>query len=419
MTKKIILITGILVIIGAAIFLVFNSKNQDLNEGGGAGFSFTDYIPFFGDKDTEIPNNENGEDLGLENDNENLYPDNSNENEIIPRIRKISNEPVAGSVIFDVGSSSIVRFIEKGTGNVYEARSDTTKVTRLTNTTIPKIVRAFWLPDGSGFLAQTLQPENELIETSFVKLEKNIEISTSTEDLTPFNTTISKLPTGIREIAIKSDGSKIFYYVKKGSGSEWFISNPDGTKNESLLVNPLSEWLPIKWVGDTLYLQTKTSSNLNSSVYNFNFSNKTLKKGAIEALGLSVNFKDDGSFVLFSSKSSVYTNDTKTSSTTKLNIATLADKCVWSKSKIPDVYCAEPEDLPKGNYPDVWYKGLILTKDVIKKYNAASDMYYEVLNLSTETREQIDVSDISISSKETNISFRNKIDGYLWMLRVE
>ena len=101
-------------------------------------------------------------------------------------------------------------------------------IQRLTNTTIPKIIRAFWLPNGSGFLAQTLIAENEVVETSFVKLNKNSTSSTN-ESLTPFGTTIGKLPTGVKEIAIKPDGAKIFYYTINGSYSDWFISNPDGT----------------------------------------------------------------------------------------------------------------------------------------------------------------------------------------------
>ena len=176
--------------------------------------------------------------------------------EELPRLRKISSEPVAGAAVFNIGTTSIVRFVEKGTGNVYEVKSDSLAVQRLTNTTIPKIVRAFWLPNATGFLAQTLMPESEIIETNFVKLNKNEIVG---ENLTPFNTTISKLPTGIKEISINPSGSKIFYYTANWS-SNWFISNPDGTESSLVMSHPLTEWLP-KWVTpDRVVMQTKGSS---------------------------------------------------------------------------------------------------------------------------------------------------------------
>ena len=51
MTKKILLIIGILAVIGVALFLVFGSKPQTAGEEGG-GFSIRDYLPFGNSIDT-------------------------------------------------------------------------------------------------------------------------------------------------------------------------------------------------------------------------------------------------------------------------------------------------------------------------------------------------------------------------------
>jgi hypothetical protein len=390
MSKKILLIIGILVIVGIAVFLIFTS-GPALGPGESrVGFSIRDYLPF-GNSGSETVSTTTQTISAEENASNTATSGSGTLSTGTPRLRKLSSEPVAGAVVFNPpaggGTTSIVRFVEKGTGNVYEARSDSLAIERLTNTTIPKIIRAFWLPNGSGFLAQTLDSESQIIETSFVKLNKNAASSTS-ETLTPFSTTIGKLPTDIKEITIKPDGSKIFYYTISGSYSNWFTANPDGTSATLVATHPLTEWMP-KWTsGNTVIMQTKESSEVVSYNYSFDVSTRILKKiGAVET-GISSQ-----------------TN-------------TLIEKCVQTKDKGTVFYCAVPNYLPDGNYPDVWYKGLVSTEDFIEKIDISNDIFYTTANLSSLSGEKIDVVDPELSPDESHLIFRNKIDGYLWMLRI-
>lgn len=417
MSKKILLITGILVIVGIAAFFIFNSK-PTIEEDGKVGFSFREFLPFGKGDDT-------GEGSGNIRDTmENEAGDTTTAgtvNQPVPRLRKISSEPVAGAVIFNTGTTSVVRFVEKGTGNVYEARSDSNQIQRLTNTTIPKIVRALWLPDGSGFLAQTLMDESEIIETSFVKLNKN-QASSTVESLTPYSTTIGKLPTDIKEITIKPDGSKIFYYTVSNSISNWYVSNPDGTNSTLVSSNPLTEWLP-KWIsGNIVMMQNKASYASVGFTYLFDTSAKTIKKVGVEIVGISANPNIDGSLSLASSGGSepqLFLVDNKKTNSTKLAANGLADKCVWLKKEKMMVYCAISNQIPKANYPDDWYKGIIYTEDSIKKIDVANDIYYNIDYISEESDQKIDVVDLNISPDDSHLIFRNKIDGFLWMLRIE
>ncbi len=415
--KKILIIIGILAILGAVAFFILNSTPEGTEGESRIGFSIRNYLPF-GKSDEPDPNNnpnQTTDDPNQTGDIPNLDDQN------IPRLRKISSEPVAGAVIFNTGTTSIVRFVEKGTGNIYEAKSDTTNITRLTNTTIPKIIRAFWLPNGSGLLAQTLPPENEIIETSFIKLTKNTATSSSEENLTPFNVTIGKLPTDIKEISIKPDSSKIFYYVINGSHSDWYVSNPDGTNSDSVASNALTEWLP-KWLsGNKISMQTKSSSASLGYSYIFDVSNGSLKKVGSSLLGISVNLKNDGSKSLISSGGSfpeLYIQDNNDNSSRKMLVKTLAEKCLWS-GEDNLIYCAVPEQIPNGNYPDVWYKGLVSTEDFIGKFDTDNDIYYKTADLTSLSEQKIDAVDMSISPDQTHLIFKNKIDGFLWMLRIE
>ena len=417
MTKKILLIIGILIIVGVAAFLIFSSRAPLAPGQSRVGFSISNFLPFgnSGNSGTTTATTENGANQGGGNFAS------TTANQPIPRLRKISNEPIAGAVIFDTGTTSIVRFEEKGTGNVYEARSDSNNITRLTNTTIPKIIRAFWLPDASGFLAQTLLDSSEVIETSFVKLNKNTA-STSAESLTPFSVTIGKLPTGIKEIAVKPDSTKIFYYTISNGFSSWYVSNPDGTKSNLVESFPLTEWIP-QWIsGNQVIMQNKASYDVISFSYSFDVSSKILKKIGLGMVGLSVNPNSDGSLSLASSGGSfpqLSLIDNKNVTSTNIQAFTLAEKCVWTKDKSPTVYCAIPNQTPPGNYPDIWYQGLVSTDDFISKIDLSGNTFYNVSNLSSESGEKIDVENLSLSPDGAYLIFKNKIDGYLWMLRIE
>jgi len=415
MSKKILLIIGILAIVGVAVFLIFTSKPQT-NGDSRVGFSIREFLPFGKSDSVDTSGLVTDTDSDITTDTTPAV----NTNKPIPRLRKISSEPVAGAVVFNIGTTSVVRFVEKGTGNVYEVTSDSLVIKRLTNTTIPKIVRAFWLPDASGFLAQTLMETNEIIETNFVKLNKNV-LSSTNEILTSLNTTISKLPTNIKEIAVSPNGSKIFYYTAPNS-SNWFISNPDGTDSSLVMSHPLTEWLP-KWVTtNQIMMQNKSSSNSIGFNYIFNTQNKVLKKIGFGIVGLSSNPNSNGSLNLASiggTSPQLLLIDNNNTTLQKISAKTLADKCVWTEKETPTAYCAIPTQLPSGSYPDVWYQGLVSTEDIISKIDLVNDIYYNTIDLSTESDEKIDVVDIELSPDETHLIFRNKIDGYLWMLRVE
>lgn len=411
MSKKILLIVGIILILAVAAFFIFRGQPQNGEEG--FGFSFGDFLPFGSSGNI-------GSEAVVDTTPKKEEKPNQAVSGVVPKLRKISSGPVAGAAIFNIGSTTYVRFVEKGTGNVYEARSDSSEVKRLTNTTIPKIIRAFWLGDGSGFLAQTLVPDTEIIETTFVKLGKNTATS-STESLTPFTTTLSKLPTGIAELSIRPDGTKIFYYTLSQNGSNWYTSNPDGTGATLVNNHPLSEWLPA-WVSNNLItMQTKASIGVTSHLYHFDPTTKILKKTGAQATGLSTKPKDSNITLLSRGGSipSLFVWNSKENKTTDSTRSGLAEKCVWSAKESVSVYCGIPENLDQATYPDSWYKGLANTEDSIRKIDLNNLTDYTISYLSDESGQRIDVIDLQISKDETQLVFKNKIDGYLWLLRIE
>lgn len=422
MSKKIILIIGIVIVIGLAIFWVTSIQSRTSPGGDSAvGFSIRDFMPFGSSNNNSDLNNSNNQtggqtDLGNNPDNQ----ETNSKDLIIAKLRKISNEPVAGAVIFNSGTTSVVRFVEKGTGNVYEASSNSNSVTRLTNTTIPKIVRAFWLNDGSGFLAQTIDSTQSVVETSFVRISKPVN-NLGSENLTPYTTTISKLQTDIEELIINEKNNKILYYIINQNGSVWYVSNPDGTERQMILSHPLTEWSPKIFSDNTAIAQTKSSASSLDYVFLIDIKTKTLRRVGSASPGLSVLPNYSLSPYLISEGGSslgLYITDEETWRKFNTNMRTLADKCVWTKNKPIAVFCGVPENLDVATYPDDWYKGKVSTRDSILKIDYINGVYSNISDLSSESNQRIDVYEPKISNDDSHLIFKNKIDGFLWLLRL-
>lgn len=410
-----------LVIAVAGLFFLSGKQSGGAPDSS-IGFSFKNFFPFGNSSPNSNTEQYTASSTAGENGATNTnsasstsYTTQSNNTSSIPRLRKISREPVAGSIVWNTGSTSVVRFVEKGTGNVYEAKSDSLMVERLTNTTLPKIIKAFWLPNASGFLAQSIETNSEIIDTSFVNLKR-------TGSSTPaYNTAISKLPTGIQEIAISPDGKKIFYYTYSGTGSDWFISNPDGTNATNIYSSPLKEWL-ISWIApDKIFLQTKPSGETLSFAYFFNPNTKSLTSFG-SGLGLKVNVQNSKNLFIASlggGGEKAYLLDSKTGSPEPLDINTFSDKCAWAPNSTSIIYCAIPKGWSVGTYPDDWYKGVVSTEDYLEQINTQNNIYFINTDFSKESGQKIDVTNLQISPNGKSAIFTNKIDGFLWLLNLQ
>ncbi|HVY54354.1 MAG TPA: hypothetical protein VHC46_01210, partial [Thermodesulfobacteriota bacterium] len=81
------------------------------------------------------------------------------------RLRRISTVPTAGAVAFDVGSSTIIRYVERATGHVIETGSDSSSSDQISNITIPKIREALWATNGQNVVLRYLKDNEGTIRT--------------------------------------------------------------------------------------------------------------------------------------------------------------------------------------------------------------------------------------------------------------
>jgi hypothetical protein len=342
------------------------------------------------------------EDGGLQTEEEGLAA-------VLPSLRKISSAPVAGAIVFNRNGEAVTRYIERGTGHLYEALG-LAGSERISNTTIPKIYEAVWSNTGKDVLIRYIK-DDSAIETFAIR------VATSSSD-TGSSLQGTFFPRSTASFALNPAGDKLFYVTTDDRGATGFISKLDGRGKTAIWTSPLKEWV-VSWpVENTIALTTKPSALANGFLYFLNPTSGSVERVLGEVRGLTTLVSPDRSQVLYSesrdSSLALYLFDLKTGASKSLPLGTLAEKCVWATAN--SVYCASPKNLEEGDYPDVWYQGLVGFSDTIWKLDLSSGNARIENTLSDESGEEIDVLNPVMDRNGTTLLFMNKNDLSLWAL---
>src|SRR3989338_9438641 len=130
-----------------------------------------------------------------------------------PLLKELSNRPVAGAVSIDRDHNVFARYLEKATGNVYEASPIKNDETRITNTTIPKIEEAFFSRNGSAFIARYLKDDTDIIESYYAAIKPKPDIPDENELQGVY------LTENIKSLVTAPDRDSIFYLLSHTGGS--------------------------------------------------------------------------------------------------------------------------------------------------------------------------------------------------------
>ena len=109
---------------------------------------------------------------------------------------------------------------------------------------------------------------------------------------------------------------------------------------------------------------------------------------------------------------------TKTSSLFPLK--TLPEKCVWGGVAKEILYCAVPATPNKGEYPDIWYQGIESFNDELWSINTTTGQTEIVADKETFSENGgVDATKLQLSPKEDYLSFINKKDLTLWLIKIK
>lgn len=392
-------------------FFVRTDKASDTNTET-TGSIYSDLFPF-GKKPAETETGKSGGDLvTTPNDQQNQTIDlggvRSSE-EVLPRLRQISTVPTAGAVTFNVGSTTIIRYIERATGHINETKSDSLTVKKISNTTIPKIHEALWSGDGSKLLIRYVKDDSSTIRTFYAKIATTSRPEQAIEGIF--------LSDDIREISVS--GSKIFYMTETGSGSQGILANFDGSAKTSVFNSSFSDWRSYLSSLTGAIIFPRPSGIAQGSAYILNTASGSYSKIAGDLLGLVALGNADNSRVLLSAtvnrSLTTLVFDSKTNKNESVSIQTIVDKCAWSTKNKNTVFCAVPRSLPNGIYPDDWYKGKVSFDDSLWKIDVASGETENLFDPELEVGISMDIFKLSLDKEENVLLFTNKKDMTVWL----
>jgi hypothetical protein len=335
---------------------------------------------------------------------------------VIPRLRQITTTPVAGYDFVDTPQGQVIWYVDRANGNVIQTSTSTLAVTRITNTTIPKVYQAYIGKGGSTVILQMLSDSGESIQTFLASPKTKISTTTSSDNVKDLVGTF--LGDNINFLSLAPTKDKLFGILDNGGGSVYTLTG----KPTNILSSPLKKWIP-QWVNDsTILITSAPAAQTQNLSYFLNSKTGALSKILGPKNGLVALASSDASHVLFSENKadslSFGSLDVKSGTETVIPQQTIPDKCVWSKINVNLAYCAFPKNIPTALYPDDWYQGKVLFDDTIGSVNTNTFQTDTYSDLQKDSGVQIDATNLVLSKDEKYIMFTNKRDLTLWILQL-
>lgn len=271
------------------------------------------------------------------------------------KLLQISDAPVAGFVAFSPkkDAPTIIRYVDRATGHIYDVNPFTLEKTKVTNNTIPKIIEAYFKNDGSAVLLRSIT-NNDTIQN--ISLTLNAPRASSTDSL--YTVTATGLRGNMGDVWVGPNNSLAYSLIDDNSIS---TSNFDGTKATRLFSSIFTDWRVRFDNLSNIVLVTKASANISGFAYNLSTKTGSLSKliGPLNALTI-IESPDNKRFAYSynSNGQTIFASQTiPAEETTSTLPATFADKCVWSLKSPDFLYCGVPTEIGPVE-PDNWYRGV-------------------------------------------------------------
>jgi hypothetical protein len=352
----------------------------------------------------------------------------------LPILRQLYATPVGGIGASSTASTSLVRFIDRGTGHVYEAPADSAVVSKISNTMLSRVYESYWNAAANAFVLRYLKADSDAVTTFYAELQSVASVSTSTKSSTSTPTapaTIATtqyelhgkyLSTNITNIAVSPKHDKIFEFTTESGQGTGYISTFNESSKLEVFDTPLTQ-VNTEWPEDnTLAITTKGSATTPGFLYFFNIK-KALMSEVIGGIhGLSTLVSHDASKVLYAETDGDTIHDTiltvKDGTRQDFVFHTLPEKCVWSMLHKEDLYCAVPFSIPTNDaeYPDAWYQGKVSFADNIWQINTNTGEVHQIADIIIGSKKSIDAVNLTLDPKENFLYFTNKRDLSLWSL---
>ncbi|MEX0930388.1 MAG: hypothetical protein WDZ79_01775 [Candidatus Paceibacterota bacterium] len=430
--KKILLISTILIlvllVVGAALYIYL--PIGDVDPETGEVVTVRDYFPIAQDVPNDTPASEPdpaGDQFGGTGTSTPTGTAAPREHQM-PALRQLSTEPIAGAVAFSqtyqAGTSTreytAVRFVDRASGHISEARSDGPETAKIVNETNSKVVDAIWTSPDSVVL-RTIDRGSDSFSSLLLTIQAERSTSTRLRDVTG-----TFMGNAIRAIVPAPSGGRVAQTQGvAGEENEGGVSVSIGRPGEAqslLHTSSLSGWA-LSWpTQSALLLATDPAAGIPGYLYQLSTQTGALTRILGGVPGLTASMNPAGNVILYSESDGrglrLFAYSRNTGESMPFPVSTLPEKCVWSRSEESVVYCGAPLHVPNSRYPDHWYQGRVSFEDRLVRLNTTTGRSEELGVLSAKIEGGADVVDPFLGPNEEYLFFTNKKDGTLWSYRL-
>lgn len=300
-------------------------------------------------------------------------------------------------------TTTILLFVDRGTGYIYGYSPEDNTVFQITNTVVPGVYDAYIFNGGKRVIMRYVKDSDSVV--GMIATIPSFSLKGTPSPLEE----VEYLNSEVVSVSVKGNTGQASYVVKTGAGSAVYTVNEGGPT--LVASSPFSEW-DLGYGGDTLYATTKASSfalGITTALPNFS-------TVIGERAGLMV--KPSSSYFLQSvwQTGSISTRVVGDNGSRVLALKTLASKCGWGSNDF--LVCGVPKLLLRGgrDLPDAWFQGTASFEDNFYYINVDTFEEYPFFSFDKKYG-TFDITSIVISSGNDFISFINKKNGELWLLK--
>jgi hypothetical protein len=317
-------------------------------------------------------------------------------------LRQLTTKPVIGMRMLTVGSSSIMRYVEAGTGHVFDIDLVSGGEVRVSNISVPVASEAVISPTGDYVAIRAgYNNQNELVLI----------------DLTnPDNPSSQILPNQVESFAFGYNNELLFTEFNLGqTEGKGYLPSTKATRR--LFIAPFTAH-SMAWSNSSTSRHIIFTKPAASQIgYAYEIGANGLGRLPQSGFGLSVA-QSNGIRFIGQQRGGEYVSFIvgKDGQGNVSPGATIPEKCTAGIRREDSYFCAGPIRVEDRNFPDSWYKGTVVFDDYLWEVRAGGSTLL-TYPLRTVGR-SIDIIEPTLSPDERMLYFRNKTDRSLWLYEI-
>ena len=396
-TKNLIIAVVVIIAIVAVLIFFFGRRTTETGEPTFLGKLFPESKPVVSPPyEGEVPSTA-VEGVGVVEEAGSLTPTEA-QNLPVGALIRLSADAVS-SIAVSASTTRYHKNIAENPGHLFERQADGSDTERrISNFTIPQILRVVWSPDASK---------------AVIFYNLNDEIRKILVDYSESTPKTNFLPDTVSAVAFSLDSKSLVFINDLGDTRNIFTANSSFGSQRKISDNNIPNLELLRSTANLITLKTKSSYAIPGFLYSISANGTNFFK-VVESLGLDAVWNKDGSGLVYTNSDlDLFYLDAKTGANKSLGLKTVAEKCVFSKTKTNIVYCAIPKIINNANYPDEWWQGKISFEDNIIAIDT------DTLDLVLFAETQSDAVNPILLDNDSYLIFKDKKAGELWSLKLK